>query len=53
MKILAVNEKLGLSREYLSAKELKRYLEKRKARAYDLTRNICRFVSPGLLVVIR
>lgn len=29
MKILAINEKLGLSREYLSAKELKRYLKER------------------------
>lgn len=29
MKILAINEKLGLSREYLSAKELKRYLKQR------------------------
>lgn len=29
MKIMAVNEKLGLSREYSSAKELKRYLKNR------------------------
>lgn len=29
MKILAVNEKMGLSREYSSGKELKRYLKNR------------------------
>lgn len=29
MKILAINERMGLSREYSSAKELKRYLKNR------------------------
>lgn len=29
MKIMAVNEKMGLSREYSSVKELKRYLKSR------------------------
>lgn len=29
MKIMVINEKMGLSREYSSAKELKRYLKNR------------------------
>lgn len=47
MKILAINERMGLAREYPSAKELKRYLKNRPWMSSFILKSWCLYrISP-------
>lgn len=47
MKIMAINEKTGFSREYSSAKELKRYLKNRPLMPSFILKSWCLYrISP-------